>query len=151
MGAVVVTAFVTKPYIVRSVRLLSAMTRRLIHVGRSLKAGVVFGTSFSGTGQADVRSFHNPNLRGNLRVLDSVGSGCKLHVAASVRRDCRTRTTNGMYSVLRVPTFLYHRASLLMSTTGANGVIGVGGTRFLDKESVGCPIRGTLSDKTDRM
>lgn len=138
---------VTNPYTVRKRSVTLHVTRGMINVAGGLGVPCVFGKSCQGTGHSQLSSFANVNSRGTLGVLHEMNSAFNVPAMASVRRATRTTVTTRCISVLRVPTFLYQRASLLMTTTGAEGVIGVGGKRFLSPKTVRFTMRGMTSTK----
>lgn len=134
----------TNPYIVRKRRVTVHVTRHVIAVARGLRVPCMFGKSCHGTGHSHLSSFVNVNSRGTLGVLRGMRSAFKMPAIASVRTTRRTAVTTRCISVLRVPTFLYQRASLLMTTTGAKGAVGVGGKRFLSPLTVHFTTSGMI-------
>lgn len=105
-------------------------------VASGLNVPCMFGNSCHGTGHSHLSSFVKVNSRGTLGILRGMRGAFKIPAMASVRTTSRTTVTTSCMSVLRVPTFLYQRASLLITTTRAKGAVGVGGKRFLSPLTV---------------
>lgn len=137
----------TNPYIVRNRRVTVHVTRQMMGVARTLRVPCMFGNSCHGTGHSHLSSFANVNSRGTLGMLEGMRRAFKIPAMASVRATSRTTVTTRCISVLRVPTFLYHRASLLITTTGAKGAVGVGGKRFLSPLTVRFTTSGIIRTK----
>lgn len=141
----------TNPYIVRKRRVTLQVTSHVIGVASGLNVPCIFGKSCHGTGHSHLSSFAKVNSRGTLGMLHGMQRAFKVPIMASVRDTKRTTVTTRCISILRVPTFLYHRASLLLTTTRAKGVIGVGGKRFLSPNTVHFTTSGIIRTNGSRI
>lgn len=141
----------TNPYMVRNRSVTVHVTRGMIGVARALGVPCMFGNSCHGTGHSHLSSFVKVNSRGTLGVLGGMRSAFKMPAIASVRSTRRTTVTTRCTSMLRVPTFLYERASVLITTTGAKGIMGVGGKRFLSPVTVRFTTTGIVRTNGGRM
>ncbi len=132
---------VAGPCVVEDPELMLRTADRLVEIGRRLKIGVIYKSSFMKDNRSDLAFDHGPGVAQGLGILRKVKERTGLPILTDVHYPEQVAAAAEVCDVLQIPAYLCMQTHLVVTAGKTGRVVNLKHGQFLAPENMAKPVK----------